>query len=220
MARTPDQTLQAFFDVFASANPGATKVTNLMKLFCKDGNDPHGNLAIPAVGIGHHGPDFIGVVDVEKLWTRFLVVSFQNFMFAPANIALQPGLIPPPRLYSSPDYPTQAAPIPMIGIQCTLSGDFFKPWFQSTILGEAAHASNPLSGITSAPPHPIPVSLEACAVFAFYTSADSLITNLFVYLDRYKLMHTVNPGVGALLAGFNRALVERKEVFDRLEKHH
>jgi hypothetical protein len=219
---TPDETLTAFFDVFTSGDPGATKVDDLMDLFCLNGNDPQGNLAIPSVGIGHHGPDFIGVTDVESLWTQFLVKSFQNFMFAPANIVLQHGLIAPPRLYSNDDYPTQSAPIPMIGVQCTLSGDFFDLWFQPPQKGSSLpdHSSNPLSGIKMKPPNPIPVSLEACAVFAFDATADSLITNLFIYLDRYKLMHVVSPGSGAILAGFNRALVERKEVLERIAEHH
>lgn len=218
MARTPDQTFQAFFDVFTSGNPDGTKVTNLMNLFCLDGeNDPHGNPTIPNVGIAHHGPDFKGAQDVTDLWNHFLGQSFRNFMFAPANLVL-PGQhfhpIPPPRLYSKPDYPTHAAPIPMIGIQCELSGDFFADWFQA-----APHNSNPLSGIHPVPGHPIHIDLEACAVFAFDTTADSRITNLFVYLDRYRLLHTLQPGAGAMLAGFTRALTAREEFFDLADKH-
>ena len=224
MPRTPDQTFQAFFDVFTSGDPDATKIADLMNLFCPDGeNDANGKPTIPNVGIAHHGPDFKGRTNVELLWSKFLGGSFQNFMFEPATLILpgHAGAIAPPRLYSSPDYPTKAAPIPMIGIQCTVSGDFFDLWFQPPPHGSGLpdFSSNPLSGIKTKPPHRIPVSLEACAVFAFDHSADSLITNLFVYLDRYKLMHTVSPGVGALLAGFNKALAERNDAFDRLEKH-
>jgi len=213
MARTPDQTLQAFFDVFTSGATDATKIANLMNLFSQNGNDPQGHLAIPGVGISLHSANFVGVMAVEDLWTHFLGGSFKNFMFAPANISLQPGLIAPPRLYSKADYPTHAAPIPMIGIPCELRGDYFAKWFQNP-----PHNSNPLSG-APVPPAPIPVSLEACAVFAFDTTADSHITNLLVYLDRYKLGHAVNPGMSEILNGFNRALVKRQEVFDQLKNY-
>jgi hypothetical protein len=217
MARTPDQTFQAFFDVFASGLPDATKITDLINLFCPNGeNDAHGNPTIPNVGISHHGPDFKGVQDVTDLWQRFLGGSFHNFMVAPSNLIL-PGQhfnpISPPRLYSRPDYPTKAAPIPMIGIQCELSGDFFADWFQNP-----PHNSNPLSGIHPVPGHPVHVDVDACAVFAFDNTADSRITNLFVYLDRYKLLHTLQIGAGALLAGFSKALNARQEFFERPEK--
>jgi hypothetical protein len=214
---TPDQNFTAFFNVFTSGHSDATKINDLMTLFCLDGeNDAGGNPTIPSVGIAHHGPDFKGVVDVTDLWSHFLGQSFHNFMFAPSDLML-PGQhfnpIPPPRLYSSPTYPTQAAPIPMIGIQCALSGDFFADWFQNP-----PHNSNPLSGIHPVPGHPIHIHLEACAVFAF-NNQSGLITNLFVYLDRYQLLHTLQPGASAILAGFTKALSTRQEFFDQRKKH-
>jgi hypothetical protein len=216
MARTPDQTFQAFFDVFTSGDPDGTKVTNIMNLFCPDGEyDAQGNPTIPNVGIAHHGPDFKGVQDVTDLWNHFLGQSFRNFMFVPSKLIL-PGQnfhpIDPPRLYSKLDYPTKASPIPMIGIQCELSGDFFADWFQTP-----PHNSNPLSGIHPVPGHPINVDVQACAVFAFDNTVNSRITNLFVYLDRYKLLHKLQPGVSAILAGFTKALATREEFFEELE---
>lgn len=209
----PDDTLDAFFGVFGSGRTDAQKVADLVGLFCPDDNAQHPT--IPAIGITHHGPNFVGVARVRKLWTQFFT-SFRHFSIDVADLTL-PGQaqdIPAPRLYSKANYPTQQAPIPMIGVQTTLRGDFVHKWFQD------ADASQPLSGIDPVPAGqdgPLPTIIYACTVFAFDRTSHK-ITHLWAYLDRYKLSHDLRPGQTALLEGFSRAIVERQHALEEIRK--
>jgi len=204
MPVSADDTLTKFFAIFAGGGSPDQKTADLVALFCADTGNP---TAAPAVGITHHGPNFVGVAQVTLLWRQFFT-AFQDFMFSPAKLTLPgyPDDVPAPRLYSKHDFPRADAPIPIIGVQCFLSGDHVGPWFQGD------HASLPLSGIRparAAHNGPLHTQLPAAAVFAF-DPRSGLITHLWVYLDRYKMMHDLAPGVAALLAGFHKALEEHK----------
>ena len=67
MANT--DTITAFLNVFTSGNTSASKVQDIVKLFCGDGQDSWGN-PIPAVGITDHGPQFLNVAGVTLLFTE------------------------------------------------------------------------------------------------------------------------------------------------------
>jgi hypothetical protein len=210
----PDDTMTAFFAVFTSDNSSAQKVTALMNLFCL--NDNPQNPTIPAVGITHHGADFVGVDDVALLWGKFLD-AFDDFRFAPAKLTLpgQAGDVQAPRLYSLASYPSQAAPIPVIGVQTMLSGDFVQPWFTVP-----PHNSTPLSGIKTVPASqngPLHTTIPAGAFFAF-NAQSFLITNLWMYLDRDKLSNDLNPGHQAVVDGFVKAISERQRALDEAKE--
>jgi hypothetical protein len=217
MAASPDATLDSFFAVFVSGNPTAQKASDLIDLFCQDDSavDP----TIPAVGITHHGPNFRGVNEVKMLWNRFLS-SFDDFRLSPAELTLpgQLGDVPAPRLYSQTNYPPNAAPIPMIAVQTTLSGDFVEDWFQKPVnLTAKDHSSPPLSNIRPVAADmngPLHTIIPAAAVFAF-DATSSLITHLWIYLDRFKLSADLNPGSVSLLAGFSAAIAKREDALRR-----
>jgi hypothetical protein len=202
-----DQTLDQFFAVFASGGSAANKVASLMALFCQDDNAA--KPTIPAVGITHHGPNFVGVAQVAKLWKQFFD-SFDPFTFAPARLTLPgyPNEQPAPRLYSKDDYPSADKPVHVIGVQTFLTGTFVKEWFQDH------HASPPLSTICypvgAAHRGPLQTTLPATAVFVFDAAAK--ITNLSIYLDRYRMMHELAPGAHEALVGFSKGINRAREV--------
>jgi hypothetical protein len=211
---SPDDNLDQFFAVFTSGDSTAQKITALMNLFCQNDNAAHPT--IPAVGITHHGTDFIGVADVTSLWNQFFT-SFDNFKVAAAKLTLpgHAGDVQGPRLYSPATYPTSATPVPMIGVQTFLSGDFVQHWFSA-----APHNSHPLSGINPVPAAqngPLHTRIPASLVFA-YDSHSHLITNLWAYLDRYKLTVDLNPGSSAILAGFSKATADRQDALAQAGK--
>jgi hypothetical protein len=214
-------TLDNFFAVFTSGGTPTQRATALTDLFCQDGQpDAQGNPTIPAVGITQHGPNFVGRNEVGLLWNQF-TTSFQNFLIEPAQLTL-PGIandVDAPRLYSNDGYPPNANPIPIIGVQTILSGSFVRDWFQSPKVADRDkkdRSSRPLSRIRPVPVGhggPLSVSIPACLVFAFDGNGD--ITHLWAYLDRYRLLHYLEPGADSILAGFSIGIDHRQEVLDK-----
>ena len=217
---SPDDTISAFFAIFTSGGTRAQKVQRMMALFCGDQAGPP---PIPAVGITHHGPNFSTVAEVTRLWGKFFE-AFDNFMIQPAQLTL-PGQaidIEAPRLYSRPPYPPTGNLIPMAGVQTILSGDFHSDWFKKPHAGvaEKDHSSKPLSDIAPVSVGdggPLSTKLPAFVVFAFDPNTH-LIIHLWMYLDRYKMWHELQPGGPAMLTGFNEALLQRKHVLDELKR--
>ncbi len=204
MANT--DTITAFLNVFTSGNTSASKVQDIVNLFCGDGQDSWGN-PIPAVGITDHGPQFLNVAGVTLLFTSL----FHSF----PNIALQPAAIPnapphyPPFLFSPAAAPPYAYAPPTIGLQTTLTtGPFVAPWFQQP--GDPHH-SPPLSPITPNPGVP-GVTIPACCIFTFNNSAK--IMQLAIYMDRYRFV-SLQPGGHALLATLGKASGETLELFEK-----
>jgi hypothetical protein len=216
---SPDDTMTAFFGIFTSAS--THKDTDMMALFSGDDAGPP---PTPAVGITHHGPNFTTVAEVKKLWHTFFT-SFDGFKFVPAKLTL-PGQqhdIDAPRLYSKTPYPPTGASIPMAGVQTILSGDFVADWFQKPAhgSGDQDHSSLPLSGIrpvAAAQNGPLHTKIPAFTVFAFNPQSH-LIIHLWVYLDRYMLLHDLQPGAAAILAGFATATAQRQHVLNEAKKH-
>jgi hypothetical protein len=206
-----DDTVKKFFAVFASKNPEKTKVADLMNIFCP--NDAQSKT--PAVGITDHGPNFTGAGEVKLLFEK-LFHSFPDLKWLPAKLSL-PGLdaeVEAPRLRSEAEFPSKAKPIPVIAVQTTLSGTHTHAWFPDP---KDKHYSSPLSDI-----HPgnekggeglLRTTTPTAAVFAF--DANNKITHLWMYLDRYRFVHHLNPGAGALLGGYNQARKDRAEAMEK-----
>jgi hypothetical protein len=208
---SPDDNLNQFFASLAAfAAPGgqtpAQKAAIMAAYFCLDSAGPP---AIPAIGITNHGapgprePYFAGQVAVTNLWNKFYT-SFQPFAFAPTTLILPgyPAGVAAPRLYSQNTYPTAGNPVPMIAVQCDLSGKFVSPWFDHP----SGHASPPLSQIPPAADG-LTTQIAACAVFAFDRTSH-LITRLWIYMDRYKLQSDLGLGASAAVAGYFKGLAE------------
>jgi hypothetical protein len=209
---SPDDNLTQFFGNLATfaATPGtptpgqiAGRAATLAGFFCGNSAGPP---VIPAIGITNHGvpgpkePYFTGQTAIQNLWIQFYT-SFQPFTFAPTTVILPgyPAGVQAPRLYAAPTYPTQGNRVPMIAVQCDLSGIFVKSWFNH----QSGHASPPLSQIPPAADG-LPTQIAACAVFAF--GQDHLITRLWIYMDRYKLQTDLGPGASAVVAGYFKGL--------------
>jgi hypothetical protein len=210
-----DQTLDEFFAVFASHKSAAEKVAALMHLFCAD----HPRAKTPAVGITDHGHNFIGVAEVRLLF-HSLFASFPDLEWAPVQLSF-PGLaagVKAPRLYSRDDYPSQAKPVHVIGIQTNLSGTHTHPWFPDP---KDKHHSSPLSDIEPAKKELgeklLQTSTPTDAVFAF--DSDHKITHLWMYLDRYRFVHHLHPGAATFLSAFNHARTVRHKAMHDSKKH-
>ena len=211
---SPDNNLDQFFADLAAfvagAQTPAQKAAALLQFFCPDSAGPP---VIPAVGITNHGPQipvhdpyFKGRKEVSDLWTQFYT-SFQNFSFAPTTLELPGGNVAAPRLKAT--VTAGVNQIPMIAVQCDLSGTFQSPW------NPPNHLSLPLSGI---PVGHLFTNIAAAAVFAF--DIHHLITRMWIYMDRYKLQNDLFPGSSAVLAGFAKGLEHwEKTVAEASAKH-
>jgi hypothetical protein len=170
--------LNTFFEVFRHGSPtyGPAHVPDLMQsVFSRN----------PSVGITDHGPNFKGATDVETLFDT-IFIAFPEIWWT--ETLTQPGLAHPilaPRLYSLDTFAT-----PTIGVQSTFVGTHKGDWFQHT--GAKDHYSLPLSAI----PHTSkPTLIPLCAVFTFGDAQNpDLVTQLSLYLDRYKLLRDLQPG--------------------------
>ena len=173
-----DHTLDAFFDFCnndSSANYHSTAY--LMDNIFGSEN--------PVVGITEHGPQFVGVRDVKRLFDE-LINSFSRLVLLPQLSAI--GNVPvlsSRRLYSQ-DHST-------IGVQTILAGTHVRKWFPDP---KDSHYSPPLSTIDPDGAHKM--EIPACAVFTF--DGDHKISRLQIYLDRYKLGQQLKPAAATARA--------------------
>ena len=172
-------------------NPNAPVITNFLNYFTP-GNANYGNVGSqstsgslmtlfsansPIVGITDHGdaniyvvgPGFVGQAAIQGLFAQF----FMCF----AALTLKDVGFP---WMSSNDQQT-------IAVRFTLQGTQQGPWFsQGNPNGN--NYSLPLSEIA---PSQNASQIPSCSVFTFDNT--NLITNLSLYMDRYKLMRDLQP---------------------------
>jgi hypothetical protein len=178
-----DNTLGLFFNVINGAGAHHQNLDYLMQnVFSPNGGatGAHPLGTIPAVGITDHGPQFYGAGEVRLLFQTFFT-AFPDAQILPQ---LSPG-VPSKRLYSQDQT--------MIGIQTILAGTQKDLWFQhrSTALGLPDHYSPPLSDIEPDGSHKM--QLPAAAAFNF--DANSKISQLSLYFDRYLMNSQLFTGV-------------------------
>jgi len=134
----------------------------------------------PGVGIASHGPNFKGQAAIGLLFGR-LFKSFPDLTLTEVNPVNR-------RLYSLDNIG-----LPTIGAQTTLKGTFKSPWF-SKVPGQHdvdSHYSKPLSDLVPNDQAFLVTTIQAFAIFAL--GAGPLITQLSVYLDRYKFKADLEP---------------------------
>jgi len=179
-----DTTVTNFLATFnlplSGGNPLATKVGNLLAMFSGDAGTPP---ALPFVGIASHGPNFKGQVDIAGLFTK-LFTSFPDLTLA--------TLVGAPRLYSLDSY----TGLQTIGVQATLRGSFQQLWFlkDPNRNDSESHYSKPLSDIIPVPTNPKTAKLPGFVVFSLTGANPSLITQLSIYIDRYRFKSDLEPG--------------------------
>jgi hypothetical protein len=188
-----------FFKVVDSALRDANYgvVTWLMQNAFSPDNAGNGT---PQVGISGHGPNFIGATEVAALFDKFFF-SFPDFRIAQGMLA-QGGPTLTGRLYAR-----DADAPPTIGLRVTLMGTYSQPWFKKKkgIKDKKSHYSKPLSDIPADSSQV--TTLEGFAVFSF---ANNLISQLSIYLDRYKLSTDLLPPSDTLTAQWVRQIEEEE----------
>ena len=196
-----NQILDGFFGVVdQSLNTGNYgNVTWLMNnVFCP--NDSNSNPTMPGVGITDHGPNFIGSTEVTKLFNQ-LFLSFPNLAFhqVPNN---QNG-----RLFSRDNRPVT------IGTRAMLTGTFSNPWFPKdpTKKDKDSHYSKPLSDIPIFQNNLQSTKTAAFVVFVFAsTNYPNLVSQVSIYLDRYRFMADLMPLADGSLSQLKRLEKEGK----------
>jgi hypothetical protein len=185
--------LDDFFRVLAEPVPPAVHDANgeadylRDHVFCVDSGA--GANQIPWVGITNYGPQFQTAAKVHKLFVQL----FTTF----PDVALKP-VYGAPRLYSPDGY----APF-TIGIQTIFEGTQMAPWFPK---GDTdGYYSPPLSDITPDRNHV--TKLAACAVFSF--DGQNRISQLAIYLDRYKLKTQLTPAASVEVSEVVSLMVKR-----------
>ena len=184
-----------FFKVVDSALQDANygSVTWLMQNAFSPDNAGNGT---PDVGISGHGPNFVGAADVAALFDKFFF-SFPDFRMAQGMLMPQGGPTLTARLYArDADVP------PTIGVRVTLMGTYSQPWFKKkkNVKDKKSHYSKPLSDIPADGSQV--TTIEGFAVFSF--DATNLISQLSIYLDRYKLSTDLLPPSDVLTAQWVR----------------
>jgi hypothetical protein len=176
--------VQNFLTYFDPSNPNYGNVGDqatagtLMTLF--SGDDPANNpLTYPIVGITDHGdaanyvmgPGFVGQQDIQGLFNQLFSTSPTHGAFG--SLTFKDILFP---WMCSHDGT-------VIAVRLNLQGTQTGSWFSQYTPG-GKHYSLPLSEIT---PKSNPSQLPTCAVFTF--NGNHQITNLALYLDRYKMLY-------------------------------
>jgi hypothetical protein len=183
-------TLDTFFSVF-NPNSGAGTYKNVDILingvFCVD--DFTQTPQIPWVGIAQHGPQFPNSGAIRTLFTR-LVQTFPDIWWGESTTA-PPQVTAVPRLYSNDGYGTRT-----VGVQTTLFGHHNAPWFQEEGF------SLPLSAI---PVNNRPTNIPAFAVFSFGADVPTRVSQLSIYMDRYRQMADLQPQQSKK---FNKAVIK------------
>jgi hypothetical protein len=175
---------------------GAQNTANVMNLFLP-ADSTTGGLTTPCVAISDHvvatGPGFFGVAKVKKLFNR-LFLAFPDVTLT----ALNPGS---PLFLISSDNLT-------VGLQTTLAGTQQDWWFPPG--DKDKYYSKPLSDI---PPNNTPFSIAVFAVFTL--NASNQITQLALYLDRYKFISILAPSMATQL---NTASISLRETILHRDK--
>jgi hypothetical protein len=168
---------------------GSHTVGNVMGLFLP-ADDNSGAYTLPCVAISDHvkaaGPAFFGVAKVRKLFNR-LFLSFPDITWTALNPAN-------PLFLVSGDGLT-------VGLQTTVAATHQDWWFPPG--DHDRYYSKPLSDIT---PNNGPFSIAVCTVFTF--NANSQITQLALYLDRYKFISILAPSMATQLNTANISIHE------------
>jgi hypothetical protein len=147
--------------------PHYHSVDHLMTLFCND----DANQEIPFVGIAWRGPQFKHRGHIRKLFTRLLVISFENMAWTPANdLRMRDG--------------------DTIAVEVDVTAKHVREWFTDSF------RSPPLSHIDQAAIDALGASkksmnVPACAVFTF--DGNHEIRQLAIYMDRYRMMDQLAP---------------------------
>jgi hypothetical protein len=174
--------VQSFLTYFTPSNTNYGKVGDqstagtLMNLFSSDDN-VNVPLTYPIVGITDHGdatnyvigPGFVGQTDIKGLFNQLFSTTggaFGSLTFKDIGF---------PWMYSNDQT--------VIAVRLNLQGTQQGPWFSQGTAG-GKHYSLPLSEIT---PNSNQSQLPTCAVFTF--NGSNQITNLALYLDRYKMLY-------------------------------
>jgi hypothetical protein len=183
----------------------AAKVATIVPVFfCTDAMGP------PSVGITSHGPNFVSVTAVTLLFNQ-LFTSFPDLTLTEQN-----GYTP--RLYSATGTPT-------ISVTTTLQGSYQSLWFSKdkNKKDKDSHFSKPLSDIAPQPKSPQTTSIPAIAIFALNVTnaAAPLITQLSVYMDRYRFEADLKPGAdNSGLTAARARYVEHDRVHAEDDKKH
>jgi hypothetical protein len=196
--------VDAFIQVFVSGKNSAGKIADLIGLFCKDDAKTP---TIPTVGITDHGPNFTGVDDITDLFTQ-IFTSFPNILLQYASFPNAPKNYPP-LLYSDDKYTP-----PTIAVQTTLvTGPYVADWFKHPSGGSKKkdHFSPPLSNISHIPGKPASTTIPVAAVFSFVGDKSYKISQLSLYLDRWRFQADLQKGSTVLLAGYNHSLHQLAE---------
>lgn len=177
--------LGLFLRIFNNTTLTAGNTVNqLMPLFCQDVPNS-ANPQFPGVGITDHGPGFFGRSAVSMFFQQ-LFTTFRNMQWT----------YPPTSLPHAPQLFSQDGNT--IGFQMDVMGIFQAPWFDSA----SGHASPPLSQLGQ----PTFLALgkrrgssggvPAFAVFTFDGSAQYLIKQIAIYMDRYAMMQSITHAGG------------------------
>ncbi|HEY1943862.1 MAG TPA: hypothetical protein VGH40_17260 [Roseiarcus sp.] len=130
-----------------------------------------GSRKVPSVGITEHGPQYVGKAHVAELFQQ-LFTTFPDLTLTP--LAGAPWLESP-----GGDSPRT------VGVQAVLAGRHHAKWFPQ---GHQFY-SPPLSNI-----HPDKVHTMKVPAFAVFTlDGEDRISQLALYLDRYRMMQQLTP---------------------------
>jgi hypothetical protein len=192
-----DAPVTAFFEILNNpATPGYhTSAQLLADVFCPDsGAAPN---QVPVVGITEHGgpmgPRFIGTIQVGQLFDQ-LFDSFPDIVLTTVG----------PRLY-----PRAAGAADIIAVQADLTGSYQSIWFQRP---DARH-SLPLSAINPVV-NPATGAYKGVKIAAVpvFTCVGNRVTQLAIYMDRYKFSSSITAATHAV---FDRDI---SHLLDRLSK--
>lgn len=180
-----DDTLNVFFDVINGTDLSGTGVGAnhyhdskylIDSVFCGN-NLP---LPYPWIGITDHGPQFKGSAQIKILLDE-LFLCFDTFVLLPQVSRVGKTPVETSQRLNS----RNGAPVSMISVQTVMHGTHVAQWFKDG----TGTPSPPLSPIVPDKNHvmEIPVS----AVFAFDNK--NKISQLSLYLDRYKMQQQLTP---------------------------
>jgi hypothetical protein len=176
--------LRTFLGIFNNKNlTPAQTVTQLMPLFSPDITTA-GKIVSPGVGITDHGPGFFGKSDIGTFFLQlFTTFHDMQWTWPPAAIPAAPMLSDGANTF---------------GFQMDVTGTFEKPWFSHA----SGFASQPLSQLGTGTHQHLGKKrgnaggVPACAVFTFDGTAQFLIKQIAIYMDRYAMMQSITNAGG------------------------
>jgi hypothetical protein len=177
--------LRNFIKIFNDTSLTADQtIAQLKPLFCLDIPDSV-HPKFPGMGITDHGPAFYGIAGVSALLKQ-LFITFKDLQW----------ICPPPSMATAPFM--TSSDLNTISFQMDVTGTFQAPWFNTA----SGHSSPPLSQLGAGTNLKLGrrrgdnSGLAANAVFTFDGTANFLIKQIAVYMDRYAMMQSItkNPG--------------------------